>query len=88
MTVPRRTPADRRAANANGRGACAPPDGSAGADSPRIVVKYAHVSKSPRRARSVAPSVCVEPRVPSTTAVTIRGETPRLVTRMPRNEPR
>ena len=52
-----------------------------------IAVKYAHVSNSPSRARSVAPSTGVVPREPTTSAVMIRGETPRLVTRMPLNEP-
>ncbi len=79
--------------NENERGGIvAPPEGSpstAGVFSlaPLIAVKYAHVSKSPSRARRVAPSVGVTPREPTTSAVMIRGEAPRLVTRMPLNEP-
>ena len=67
----------------------APPEASVGAGSasPLIAVKYAHVSNSPSRARSVAPSTGVRPREPTTSADTIRGDTPRLVTLMPLNEP-
>jgi hypothetical protein len=43
-------------------------------------VKVAHVSNSPKRVRSVGPEIVVVPRVPTTCAETIRGETPRRVT--------
>ena len=39
-------------------------------------------------ARSVAPETGVVARVPSTSALMIRGDTPRCSTRIPRNEPR
>src|SRR5919201_4434528 len=52
-----------------------------------IEVKYAQVSSSPKRARSVAPLTFVLPPVPITFAVTIRGDTPRRMTRMPFKRP-
>ena len=52
-----------------------------------IDVKYAHVSSSPRRARSVAPDTRVRPPVPTTSARTIRGERPRRTTLMPLKRP-
>ena len=87
ITVPRSAPTGARAAIANGRGASAPPDGLVGvAAFDEIDVKYAHVSKSPNFARSVAPSTGVTPREPTTSAVMIRGDTPRFTTRMPLND--
>ena len=52
-----------------------------------IEVKYAHVSLSPSRARSVAPSTRVRPPVPMTSAATIRGDVPRPITSTPRRRP-
>jgi hypothetical protein len=66
--------------------ACGPGEGSPDL-APVIVRKYAHVSNRPSLARSVAPSTGVEPPVPSTSALMIRGDTPRLSTLIPRNEP-
>ena len=45
------------------------------------------MSSRPRRARSVAPSTRVRPPVPTMSALTIRGEAPRLSTWMPRKRP-
>ena len=89
ITVPRSAPIGRTSALKPG-GAVVPPLASlsvGSSASPLIDVKDAQVSKSPSRARSVAPSVTVRPREPTTSAVTIRGETPRLVTLMPLNLP-
>ncbi len=46
-------------------------------------MKYAQVSKSPRRWRSSLPVTAVRPSEPTTSASTIRGDLPRLVTLMP-----
>src|SRR4051794_36637676 len=51
------------------------------------VVKNAHVSNSPNRERSCGPVTFVVPFVPTTCARTIRGETPRWTTLMPRKRP-
>src|SRR3954454_1975564 len=90
ITVPRSTPATRGGRKENERGGIvAPPEPSepAGAFLAVIAVKYAQVSNNPSLARSVAPSVVVVAREPTTSALMIRGEAPRRVTRMPLNEP-
>ena len=45
------------------------------------------MSSSPSRARSVAPSTRVRPPLPITSALTIRGDSPRRRTRMPLKRP-
>ena len=54
---------------------------------PFLTLKYAHVLSRPSRASSSGPLTAVSPREPSTSAATIRGDTPRLSTSIPRNEP-
>jgi hypothetical protein len=85
----REAKAGRRAARAVGS---VPPvrasDSGAGAGRAAIAVKYAHVSYSPKRARSVPPLTDVRPREPTTSAATTRGDRPRVTTSMPRNFPR
>ena len=61
---------------------------SGGGSSPVVIeVKNAHESNSPKRARSCPPVTRVRPRVPMTSASTIRGERPRRTTSMPRKRP-
>ena len=50
-------------------------------------LKYAHVLLSPRRPASSGPLTRSAALEPSTRAVRIRGETPRLSTSMPRKAP-
>src|SRR5436305_4205636 len=55
---------------------------------PRLTLKDSQVLASPSLAASWGPLTIVAPRVPSTSAETTRGETPRLSTVIPRSAPR
>ena len=52
-----------------------------------VIVKNAQLSSSPNFARRVGPLVVVVPREPTTSALTTRGDTPRLTTRISRSLP-
>ena len=85
-----RRAATRPSRTARSRRSAGPRAPRARAAAPRrcvIEVKNAHVSNRPKRARSCPPVTRVRPRLPITSASTIRGELPRCTTSMPRNLP-